>query len=131
MIDTSRSAKTLPPWRRPIRKILRNWLERHRDPFNFWIHLIGIPMTLVGVVLIFALGWDQWYWGVGAFILGYVLQYIGHYVEGNDLGEWAGIKRLCGLPYVSIAPRWQPHSVSSSPPHEGRVGEGCRRFGND
>ena len=42
---------------------------------------------------------------VGAFVLGYLLQYLGHCVEGNDLGEWAGIKRLVGLPYVGISPR--------------------------
>ena len=41
------------------------------------------------------------------FVLGYVLQYLGHCVEGNDLGEWAGIKRLLGWPYVAISPRWQ------------------------
>src|SRR5438067_660821 len=96
-----------PPWRRPLRRILHNWRERHRVPFNFWIHLVGIPMTVIGVVLLFTLPWEQWYWGVGAFVLGYLLQYIGHRVEGNDMGEWAGIKRLLGLPYVSIAPRWR------------------------
>jgi len=105
MMETPPPAPPPLPWRRPVRKILSNWRERHRDPFNFWIHLVGIPMTVVGVVLLFALPWDQWYWGVGAFVLGYILQYIGHRVEGNDLGEWAGIKRLCGLPCVAIAPQ--------------------------
>jgi uncharacterized membrane protein YGL010W len=95
------------PWqRRPLRRILRNWRERHRDPFNFWIHLIGIPMSVIGLVLVFVLPWKLWYVGVGAFVLGYVLQYAGHCVEGNDLGEWAGIKRLLGLPYVAVAPRF-------------------------
>ena len=28
-------------------------------------------------------------------------------VEGNDVGEWAAIKRLLGLPCVAISPRWQ------------------------
>jgi hypothetical protein len=41
-------------------------------------------------------------------VLGYLLQWIGHLAEGNDLGEWAAIKRLLGLPYVGIAPRWNP-----------------------
>jgi hypothetical protein len=103
--------QTAPPTlksRRPLRRILGNWLKRHRHPFNFWIHLIGIPMAVAGVVLLFALPWGQWYWGVGAFVLGYVLQYVGHRVEGNDLGEWAGIKRLLGLPYVSISPHLAP-----------------------
>ena len=66
--------------------------------------MIGIPMAVAGVVLLFCV---DWYWGVAAFVLGYLLQYIGHSVEGNDLGEWAGIKRLLAWPYVSIAPRYQ------------------------
>lgn len=48
-----------------------------------------------------------WYWGVAGLVLGYFLQYLGHRVEGNDVGEWAGIKRMLGLPYVGIAPRWE------------------------
>jgi hypothetical protein len=96
-----------PPSRRPLRRILRNWRERHRDPFNFWLHLVGIPLAVAGVVLLVALPLAEWYWGALAFVLGYLLQYVGHRVEGNDVGEWAGIKRLLGLPYVSISPRWQ------------------------
>jgi hypothetical protein len=99
------SASAAPHGRRPLRKILRNWRLRHQHPFNFWIHLAGIPLAVAGVVLLFAV--DGWYWGVGALILGYVLQYVGHQVEGNDVGEWAAIKRLLGLPYVSISPRFQ------------------------
>jgi len=90
--------------RRPLRRMLRNWLQRHRNPFNFWIHLIGIPLAVTGVVLLFFL---DWYWGVGAIVLGYLFQYVGHLVEGNDLGEWAAIKRMLGLPYVGISPRYQ------------------------
>jgi hypothetical protein len=101
--------------RRPLRRALRNWRERHRHPFNFWIHLLGIPMAVAGIVLLFALPWEQWYIGVGAFALGYVLQYIGHCVEGNDLGEWAAIKRMLGLPYVGIAPQYQPQSGDGEP----------------
>jgi hypothetical protein len=104
--------------RRPLRRALYNWLERHQHPFNRGIHLLGIPMALAGVVLFFLLPWDEWYWGVLAFIGGYVLQWVGHLVEGNDLGEWAAIKRMLGLPYVSISPRWQ-----SQEGEKGRTGE--------
>jgi hypothetical protein len=94
--------------RRPIlnflRRGLRNWLERHRHPFNFYIHLVGIPCAVAGVVLLF---YPPWYWGVAAIVVGYLLQFAGHLVEGNDLGEWAGIKRVLGLPHVGISPRWQ------------------------
>jgi uncharacterized membrane protein YGL010W len=105
------------PVLRFINKRLQGWLIRHRHPFNFAIHLIGIPMALTGVVLFVA--WlagssIAWYWGVGAFVLGYVVQFVGHLVEGNDVGEWAGIKRLFGLPYVGISPRWQKEQSTAS-----------------
>lgn len=87
--------------RRPLRRALRNWLERHQHPFNFWIHLVGIPLAFAGLVMFFT---TEWYWALAAFVGGYVLQYIGHCVEGNDLGEWAAVKRMLGMPYVSIAP---------------------------
>jgi hypothetical protein len=86
-----------------LRKRLRNWRLRHQLPFNFAIHLIGIPLAVTGVVLLFFL---PWHWGVGAIVVGYLLQWIGHKVEGNDVGEWAAIKKLFGFPYVGIAPRW-------------------------
>jgi hypothetical protein len=104
------AAPPLPTTRRwPILRFLRRrlqgWRLRHQLPFNFAIHLIGIPLAVSGVVMLFFL---PWYWGVSAFALGYFLQWIGHLAEGNDVGEWAAIKRLLGLPYVGIAPRWNP-----------------------
>ncbi len=82
----------------------RNWLERHQHAFNFWIHLLGIPLALAGMPMLFVL---DWYWGVGAIAMGYVLQWIGHCVEGNDVGEFIPVKKLLGLPYIAIAPQFQ------------------------
>jgi hypothetical protein len=93
------------PILRFLRRRLQGWRLRHQLPFNFYIHLIGIPLAVAGVVLLF---FQPWYWGVAAFVLGYLLQWIGHRAEGNDVGEWAALKRLLGLPYVGIAPRWNP-----------------------
>jgi hypothetical protein len=93
------------PVLRFLKRRWQGWRLRHQLPFNFAIHLIGIPMAVSSIPLLFVV---DWYWGVGAFVLGYLLQYIGHLAEGNDLGEWAAIKRLLGLPYVGIAPRWNP-----------------------
>lgn len=82
-------------WRRkPLRTIVRRWRERHLDPFNFGIHLLGIPLTIVGVVLFCALDWNEWYLGAAVFLAGYLLQWIGHLVEGNDMGEIVAIKAL-------------------------------------
>ncbi len=112
------SAISPPARRRPVlnflRRRLEGWRLRHQLPVNFWLHMVGIPMAVAGVVLFVASVFSDlgWYWGVAAFLLGYLLQYVGHRFEGNDLGEWAAIKRLFGLPYVGISPRWNPEEPS-------------------
>ena len=89
----------------------RNWLARHQDAFNFWIHLLGIPLAVAGVVLLFL---AEWYWGVGAIVAGYFLQWMGHRVEGNDVGELIPLKRLLGLPVVPIAPQFATSEDTAS-----------------
>lgn len=102
-----------PQRRRPVLRFLRkrwqNWRARHQLPFNFAIHLIGIPLALAGLVFLFI----DWRWGVGGLVVGYLLQYVGHRAEGNDVGEWAAVKRLLGLPYVGVSPRWQTEEASA------------------
>lgn len=94
------------PVRSFLRRRLEGWRLRHQLPFNFWIHLIGIPLALVVAPL--SLLFLDWPFSLALFVLGYALQWVGHRAEGNDLGEWAAVKRLLGLPYVGIAPRWNP-----------------------
>lgn len=83
-------------------KFLENWLERHQHPTSFALHMVGIPMTVVGVG--FAL--FTWWWTAAAlFVGGYALQFIGHAIEGNDAGELILVKKMLGLPYVAVVPR--------------------------
>jgi hypothetical protein len=103
-MDRQEAAGGQLTWRRPLRYVLWNWRQRHQRPANFILHLLGIPLAVLGVCLLFTRPWEDWPWGAGAFVLGYLLQYLGHRIEGNDVGEWAAIKRLFGLPYVGIAP---------------------------
>jgi hypothetical protein len=88
----------------------KNWLLRHRNSFNFWIHMLGIPLAFAGIPLLFFL---PWYWGIGAIVAGYLLQWLGHQVEGNDVGEFIPVKRMLGLPVVAIAPRYAEHGEPS------------------
>jgi hypothetical protein len=92
------------------RKLLRfarrwraNWLLRHQHPVSFWLHMVGIPLTLLGLISLFFL---HWYFGIGAFVLGYLLQGVGHAIEGNDIGEVIPFKRRFGLPTMAISPRY-------------------------
>ncbi len=79
----------------------QNWLARHQVPANFALHMVGIPLAVAGVV---AFAFLPWRCGATLFVLGYVLQWIGHRIEGNDVGEFILVKRLFGLPVVAIAP---------------------------
>jgi uncharacterized membrane protein YGL010W len=113
------STPPVPAKRRPVLRFLKKryqgWRTRHQNPFNFAIHLLGIPLAVVGVFILLAsiLIDNLWYWGLGCFVLGYLFQWVGHLVEGNDVGELIPVKRLLGLPYVAIAPRYQQTARSA------------------
>ena len=103
----SQSGYSFPIARRLLRfagRARANWLERHQHPVSYALHLVGIPLTLVGIGLLFL---TDWYWGVGCFVFGYFLQWVGHRIEGNDVGELIPLKRLLGLPVVPIARKYQ------------------------
>jgi hypothetical protein len=87
----------------------RNWLDRHQTPANYWIHMAGIPLAFAGVPALLLV---EWYWGAGAIVGGYFLQWVGHRIEGNDVGEFIPVKRLIGLPVVAIAPQHGPRDAT-------------------
>lgn len=92
MTPTSEGPPTPPVFpNRPVLRILwthrGQWRARHQLPLNLALHLGGIPLVVAGIVLLFV----AWYWGVALIVLGYLLQYLGHQAEGNDVGEWAAI----------------------------------------
>lgn len=89
---------------------LANWLERHQHPVSRGLHAVGIPLTIAAVVVasvqLAGWRWDLWYRPVVLLVVGYLLQWIGHVIEGNDMGEVIVIKKLLGRPYVAVAPRY-------------------------
>ena len=52
--------------------------------------------------------WYLWWRPVGLIAVSYILQGIGHAIEGNDMGEVVLIKKLLGRPYVAVAPPREP-----------------------
>lgn len=82
---------------------------RHQNRTSFWLHMIGIPMTVVGVGFAVA---QMWWWFLALFIGGYLLQFVGHAIEGNDAGELILVKKALGLPFVDIA---SPRNDTSRP----------------
>ena len=74
-----------------MKRLLQGWLARHQHPFSFGLHLVGIPMTLAAVPLLFR---HQWRRAARLFTGGYTLQFVGHLVEGNPPGEVLALRRL-------------------------------------
>lgn len=89
---------------------LRNWFERHQHPASRWLHYVGIPLTILAVIVAgvqLAQGaWGLWWRPVLLLVVGYALQYIGHVIEGNHMGEIVLIKKLRGRPYLAVSPRY-------------------------
>ncbi|MCG3128598.1 MAG: hypothetical protein CHACPFDD_03487 [Phycisphaerae bacterium] len=86
---------------------LTNWLERHQTRVSFWLHVVGIPLTVLAVVLagwqLYHGLWPLWWRPAALLVLGYALQAAGHWFEGNDMGEIILVKRALGRPYVAVA----------------------------
>jgi len=102
--NPGRSVRPRPEW-------LRRWLDRHRNPVSFWLHMVGIPLAVaaipVALVQLYFERWDLWWRPVALLAAGYLPQWLGHRLEGNDMGEVILIKKLLGRPYVAVAEREQ------------------------
>jgi len=89
-----------------IRAAWQNWRDRHQHPVSFSLHAVAIPMLVfAGVLAAIQLidgAWSLWWRPVGLIVVSYVLQWMGHRIEGNDMGEVILIKKLLGRPYVAI-----------------------------
>ena len=73
-----------------------NYRAKHRHPLNKLSHSIGIPMIVVSLPLFFF----SWRWALGLFVVGWVFQFIGHAIEGNQ-------PAFFGNPlYLLVGPWW-------------------------
>jgi hypothetical protein len=80
------------PFVNGIRWFVRDYVSRHRHPWNVALHLVGVPLAPFGVLMLLIVG-ELELAGV-FFVAGYLLQWAGHTIEGNEVGEWILIKYL-------------------------------------
>ena len=59
---------------------LENYKAKHKHPLNRLCHSIGIPMIVISLPLVFF----NWRWAAGFFVVGWILQFVGHAIEGNQ-----------------------------------------------
>ncbi len=86
-----------------ISAFLKNYVPRHRNRLNQLLHFIGVPLTFVGTPWTILAGAAPW-WPCVCFTGGYLLQFVGHAVEGNDAGEVVFVKKKLGMAYTEYGP---------------------------
>jgi uncharacterized membrane protein YGL010W len=59
---------------------VETYKAKHQHPLNRLSHSIGIPLIIVSLPLFF---WN-WRWALALFVLGWVFQFVGHLIEGNQ-----------------------------------------------
>lgn len=64
----------------PSSSFMENYREKHRHPLNKLTHAIGIPMIVLSLPLFLF----DWRWALALFVSGWILQFVGHAIEGNS-----------------------------------------------
>ncbi len=84
-----------PP--QPPAPLVLDWIERHRDPRSFVLHLFGIPGTILGVLLmpiyLFLMSMPLFLFALVLFLGGFGLQFLGHAIDRSEPGEIAAIRK--------------------------------------
>ena len=92
--------------------------QSHRHPVNQMCHLLGIPMIAVSLPLALAALFlpELWRVALALFVIGWVLQFIGHAVEGKPpefLRDWR---------FLFVGLRWWLDKVRAGPRVRGTDG---------
>src|SRR5438128_1330575 len=98
--------------------------SQHQHPVNKLCHVIGIPLITISWLLFFF----NWRWALALFVVGWILQFVGHAIEGNRPAFFQNPV------YFLVAPRKQlafcTHLLQNSSVAEAgqeTVGKKCRR----
>lgn len=68
-----------------------DYIERHAHPVNALCHIVGVPLAFFGLYKLFT---GQLAAAAACLFPGYLLQYIGHRAQGNEVGEVTLIKAI-------------------------------------
>jgi uncharacterized membrane protein YGL010W len=59
---------------------MEEYKAKHKHPLNHLTHLIGIPMIVISLPVFFF----NWRVALALFVVGWIFQFIGHAIEGNQ-----------------------------------------------
>jgi len=89
-------------------KLVQDWVARHQDPASFALHMVGIPLTILGILMIpiylYLFSLPVFLFSAVLFFGGYMIQFLGHAWDGTDPGEIMLVKRKLGWTYNEVSP---------------------------
>lgn len=59
---------------------VEDYKAKHKHPLNKLAHAVGIPLIIVSLPLFIV----NWRLGLGLFVAGWLFQFLGHAIEGNQ-----------------------------------------------
>ena len=59
--------------------LIEEYRTKHQHPLNRVTHMIGIPLIVVSIGLVFY----RWQYGLLLFTIGWSFQFAGHWIEGS------------------------------------------------
>lgn len=60
--------------------LIGNYKARHQHRLNQLCHTIGIPLIVLSLPVFFF----RWRWALAMFVAGWIFQFVGHLIEGNQ-----------------------------------------------
>jgi uncharacterized membrane protein YGL010W len=83
---------------------MEDYKAKHRHPLNKLTHSIGIPMIVVSLPLFFF----DWRWALALFVVGWIFQFVGHAIEGNQPAFFRNPV------YLLVGPMWVVRRVAET-----------------
>lgn len=84
-----------------LSELLEKYKQDHQHPINQLTHAFGIPMIVISIPLVFF----QWKTAVILFVVGWILQFVGHAFEGKKPSFFSNPRFLLVGPYW-LAKKW-------------------------
>ncbi len=83
---------------------IENYKAKHQHPLNKLMHSIGIPLIVISLPWFFF----NWRWALALFVIGWILQFVGHFIEGNQPAFFRNPV------YLLVGPWWLLRRVAAS-----------------
>ena len=86
-------------------KYMAQYDHEHTNPWNKAMHAIGIPIILAGIILA---TFTFWRTAAAFFIVGWILLFAGHRIEGNKPAFFQGVV------YFLVGPIWVAKEIKDA-----------------